>query len=103
MLPDHLVCSGRLPSSLNGLACPYSVSGRMPEPMTIEGPQAYDTPEVGQIGDQAPPCAVRHFGSLADWLGPKTSGFPDDVLRLRLFECRQRFLLVVPGLLNERR
>jgi hypothetical protein len=45
---------------------------------------------------------VRHYGSLADWLGPKASSIPDDVLSLRLFECRQRFLLVVPGIQNDR-
>jgi hypothetical protein len=102
MLPDHLVCSGRLPSSLNGKPCPYSVVGRMPEPVPIGRSRARDAPEVGEEGDLAPPCAVRHYGSLADWVGPRTSGFPDDVLALRLFECRQKFLLVVPGIQNER-
>jgi hypothetical protein len=101
MLPEHLVCSGRLPSSLNGKPCPYSVAGRMPEPVPVVPTRPKETSEVGGVGDKAPPCAVRHFGSLADWLGPKASGFPDDVLTLRLFECRQKFLLVIPGIRNE--
>ena len=98
LLPDHLVCSGALPSTLNGKPCPYSIAGRIPDPVVV-GPRR---PELGEVGDQAPPCAVRHFGSLADWLGPKASGFIPEVLRLRLFECRQKFLLVVPGIRNER-
>jgi hypothetical protein len=101
LLPEHLVCSGKLPSSLDGKPCPFSVAGHMPEPTPIRRSRA-NSPEVGEPGDLAPPCAIRHYGSLADWLGPKAVGFPKEVLTLRLFECRQKFLLVVPGLLNER-
>jgi hypothetical protein len=72
----------------------------MPEPTAIDRSRTWSTPDVGDVGDRAPPCAVRHYGSLADWLGPKPSGFSPDTLKLRLFECRQKFLLVVPGIQN---
>lgn len=102
LLPEHLVCSGKLPSSLNGKRCPHSIAGRMPEPTPIGRSRAGPSLEIGEPGDLAPPCAVRHFGSLADWLGPRSGGYSDDVLTLRLFECRQKFLLVVPGIHNDR-
>jgi hypothetical protein len=102
LLPDHQVCSGKIPSSLSGKPCPYSVAGRIPEPVVIGAVRARQSPEIGQAGDKAPPCALRHYGSLADWVGPRASGFNADVLGLRLFECRQMFLLVVPGIQNER-
>ena len=102
LLPDVLVCSGIIPSSLNGHPCPHSVGSRIPDPVLIDQEWSLQTPEIGDAGDQAPPCAVRHYGSLADWLGPKASGFPGEVLNLRLFECRQRFLLVIPGVRNEK-
>jgi hypothetical protein len=98
LLPDHQVCSGQVPSSLNGKPCPYSVAGRIPEPVVISEAQSEAHPEIGEAGDLAPSCAVRHFGSLGDWLGPNASGFPEEVLASRLFECRQWFLLVVPWL-----
>jgi hypothetical protein len=101
LLPDHQVCSGKIPSTLGGSPCPYSIAGRIPDPVVIGEKRAQDAPEIGQEGEQAPPCAVRHYGSLADWVGPKASGFSRAVLRLRLFECRQRFLLVVPGIQND--
>lgn len=75
----------------------------MPDPVVIGEARALETPEIGQAEEQAPPCAVRHYGSLGDWLGPKAGGFAAEVLELRLFECRQKFLLVVPGILQERR
>lgn len=102
LLPDHRVCSGKVPSSLNGKPCPYSIAGRIPEPVVIGEARAQETPELGEADDQAPPCAVRHYGSLADWVGPKASGFSPEVLVLRLFECRQMFLMVIPGIRNER-
>lgn len=102
LLPDHQVCSGEIPYSLNGRPCPYSVAGRIPDLVTIGPGWAHATPEIGEPDDLAPPCAVRHFGSLGDWVGPKSSGFSDEELRLRLFECRQKFLLVVPGVSDAR-
>jgi hypothetical protein len=98
MLPDGLVCSGSVPSSLDGNPCPYSESGRMPRPEAVGPKRALESPEVGRAGDRAPPCAVRHYGSLAEWLGPNAGGLSAEVLKLRLFECRQRFLLVIPGI-----
>lgn len=98
LLPDHLVCSGRAASSLHGKPCLHSIGGRMPDPVVIR----QEMSELGEVGDRAPPCSVRHYGSLAGWLGPQATGFPGDVLGLRLFECKQMFLLVIPGVPDER-
>jgi hypothetical protein len=54
------------------------------------------------VGDLAPPCAVQALGSLASFLGSKAKGFGADLQPLRVFKCRLMYLLVVPGLTDEK-
>lgn len=73
----------------------------MPRPVRLDEVSARRQPELGNAGDWAPPCAARQLGALADWLGD-SQPVPDRFGRLRLFRCKQMFLLVVPGIVNER-
>lgn len=96
--PDDQICSGAIPPQLKGQPCPYSEGGRMPKPEPISEVSARSAPDRGAVGDLAPPCALRHLGRLADWEGEVTLPYPPPLGPLRLFKCRQMFLLVVPGL-----
>lgn len=97
-LTDDRVCSGLEATTLAGKACPHADSGRMPRPRAIDARTARRWPERGQAGDLAPPCSVVQLGSLGEWLGGRPGGYPERWMGLRLFRCRQWFLLVVPGL-----
>lgn len=98
VLPDSLICSGRLAAELDGQPCPYAVQGRMPglEPLR-EDTDTYSV-DKGRPGDLCPTCAKHQLGSLRHWQGHHGQQFPEELLSLRLFKCRQWFWLVVPGL-----
>lgn len=98
VLADDRVCSGLEAPALGGRPCPHAEGGRMPSLQPIDAGSARRWPERGRAGDLAPPCAAVQLGSLAGWLGARTGGHPDHLLGLRLFRCRQWFLMVVPGL-----
>jgi len=34
--PDSMICSGVLPAELNGKPCPFSQSGRIPDPLPLD-------------------------------------------------------------------
>lgn len=101
MMPDDEICSGLVPAQLRGKPCPYSDRGRMPTPVPIDEFSAQRLPGRGAVGDLAPPCAVQHLGRLADWEAEREARYPVELGPLRLFKCRQMFLLVVPGLKDD--
>jgi hypothetical protein len=96
--PDSLICSGVIPAELNGKQCPYSKNGRMPDPIPLNADDATYSIDKGQPGDLCPPCAWQQLSSLAHWQGYKGQRYPEHLLPLRLFKCRQGFWLVLPGL-----
>lgn len=96
--PDTLICSGVIPSELGGKPCPYSNAGRMPDVVPLDQTAANYTIDKGRPGDLCPPCAKQQLASLGHWQGHGGTKFPQDLLALRLFKCRQWFWLVVPGL-----
>jgi hypothetical protein len=96
-IPDRAVCSGRVPSSLGGQVCPYARRGRMPVARPLREEDVALRPRAGGPGDLAPPCAVERLGPVESWRQD-----PGPLSGLRLFKCRQMFLLVVPGLFDHR-
>jgi hypothetical protein len=73
----------------------------MPQPTALDEVTARRLPELGQPGDLAPPCAVQHLGRLGNWRQGEVD-HAEELRDLRLFKCRQMFLLVVPGLRHDR-
>jgi hypothetical protein len=96
--PDNLMCSGIIPADLSGKPCPFSDQGRMPHPQPLSEKEPSYSPDKGKPGDLCPPCAKQQLGSLEHWQGHNNQSFPPDLLKLRLFKCRQWFWLVVPGI-----
>ena len=95
---DRFVCSGELPSRLGGQPCVFSDKGRMPSPRPIDEIMTRMHPKLGRVGDLAPPCAIEQLGTVEAWMEAHNVCYPDVIKPLRLFKCRQMFLLVVPGL-----
>ena len=95
LLGDNLVCSGIFPSGLEGKHCPFSEGGRMPRLKPID--EASNL-KLGQSGELTPPCAVESLGSLEAWQRAGEVRYPEEFGSLKMFKCRQMFLLVVPGL-----
>ena len=99
--PDTLICSGVLPAELGGKPCPYSQAGRTPDPVPLNSDESGYTIDKGKPGDLCPPCAKQQLAHLGHWQGHVDGKFPEDLLPLRLFKCRQWFWLVVPGLYDD--
>jgi hypothetical protein len=59
-------------------------------------------PARGRPGDLAPPCALQTLGSLAQFAGDAAGRYSADLHPLRVLKCRKLFLLVVPGLRDDR-
>lgn len=96
--PDTLICSGLVPSELDGKPCPYSKSGRFPESVPLDPLDPTYSNDFGQPGDLCPPCAKQNLGNVGHWQGHGNQSFPPDLLSLRLFKCRMWFWLIIPGL-----
>jgi hypothetical protein len=96
--PDTLICSGIIPAELDGKPCPFSAAGCLPEPIPLNPSDPNYTIDKGRPGDLCPPCAKQQLGSLGHWQGHGGQQFPEKLLLLRLFKCRQWLWLVVPGL-----
>jgi hypothetical protein len=95
---DRFVCSGDLPSSLGGQPCLFSDNGRIPSPRPLDELMTKMHPTLGRVGDLAPPCVIEQLGTVEAWMEAHNVHYPDVIKPLRLFKCRQMFLLVVPGL-----
>lgn len=93
---DHTICS----SIMNGDACPYAEAGHMPALRPLDPRDPLYTPAMGEPGDLCPPCVRQHLLSLGHWQNQLGRPFPEPLLPLRLFKCRQWLWLVVPGLLH---
>ncbi len=96
--PDTLICSGIIPAELGGKPCPFSAAGRFPEVNPLDPDDPNYSIDKGQPGDLCPPCAKQQLGCLGHWQGHGGQQFPEELLSLRLFKCRQWLWLVVPGL-----
>ena len=97
-LRDDLVCSGLFPSHLDGTPCPFADEGRMPKPQPLDEVKVSMHPKLGCVGDLVPPCAIEQLGPLQAWRRGEGVRYPSDLGPLRLYKCRQMFLLIVPGL-----
>lgn len=95
LLGDDLICSGIFSSGLEGKPCPFSEEGKIPRPQPID---EASKPKLGQPGDLAPPCAVESLGNLEAWPSAGEVRYPEELGSLKVYKCRQMFLLVVPGL-----
>ena len=96
--PDTLICSGILPAELGGQPCPYSQAGRIAPPLPLNANDPNYSIDKGQPSDLCPPCAKQQLAHLGHWQGHGKRQFPEELLSLRLFKCRQWFWFVVPGL-----
>jgi hypothetical protein len=96
--PDSLICSGVIPPELSGKPCPFSQEGQLPDPVPLDPDAPNYSVDKGQPGDFCPPCAKQQLAHLGHWQGHGEQQFPQELLSLRLFKCRQWFWLVVPGL-----
>ncbi len=99
--PDTMICSGLIPAELGGQLCPFSQNGRVPAPIPLSTNGSTPSADKGQVGDLCPPCAKQQLGPLAHWQGHRNQTFPEELLPLRLFKCRQWLWLVVPGLRDD--
>jgi hypothetical protein len=95
LVHDERVCSGDLPSRLEGKACPWADRGRFPA--GSGRPQSLmSASEASKASDAVLPARLdKPMGRLGDWLD-LASG-ESGVAVLQVFRCRQMFLLVVPG------
>src|SRR5579884_1178323 len=89
VFPDYLICSGKIPSDLGGEPCPYSVAGRIPDLVQRDETSPIYSIDKGEPGDLCPPCAKQKLGHLGHWQGHRGQQFPEHLLPLRLFKCRQ--------------
>jgi hypothetical protein len=96
--PDTLICSGIMLAELGGRPCPFSQAGRFPPPQPLSQDEPGYTIDKGRPGELCPPCAKQQLSSLGHWQGHGGRRFPEALLPLRLFKCRQWLWLVVPGL-----
>jgi hypothetical protein len=96
--PDSMICSGVLPAKLNGKPCPFSQSGRIPDPLPLDSNDAGYSIDKGRPGDLCPPCVKQHLAHLGQWASHNQSQFPTELLLLRLWKRLQWFWMVVPGL-----
>jgi len=96
--PDALICSGMIPPELGGKPCPFSQAGCLPDPTPLDPDASTYSIDKGQPGDLCPPCAKQQLTNLGHWQGHGKQQFPEELLSLRLFKCRQWFWLVVLGL-----
>lgn len=99
--PDTMICSGVIPAELNGQPCPFSQNGRLPDPIPLHKNGSVYTIDKGKLGDFCPPCAKQQLGPLGHWQGHHNQTFPEELLPLRLFKCRQWLWLVIPGLRDD--
>jgi hypothetical protein len=96
--PDSMICSGTLVAELGGKPCPFSQSGHIPDPLPLNADDPDYTIDKGRPGALCPPCVKQQLAHLGHWQGHGKQSFPQELLPLRLFKCRQWFWLVVPGL-----
>jgi len=73
----------------------------MPRPRRIEAGDVRSEEGRGPLGDLAPPCAALARGGLGAFLGARSAGLNPGLLPLRVFKCRMRYVLVVPGLRDD--
>ena len=99
--PDTMICSGLIPAELGGRPCPFSQNGRLPDPIPLCKNSSTYTIDKGRPSDLCPPCAKQQLGSLGHWQGHRGQTFPEELLPLRLFKCRQWLWLVIPGLRDD--
>lgn len=99
--PDGEVCSNPDGGGEGARPCPHSDGGRLPPPQRLSETGARHAAAKGSPGEFAPPCAIQHFGSLQAWQG-EGGPYPEDLHPLRVFRCRKWFLLVVPGIRDDR-
>ena len=96
--PDTLICSGVLPEELDGKPCPFSQSGRIPDPLPLNPNDPSYSIDKGEPGALCPACALQQLASLGHWQGHAYQNSPTELLSLRLFKCRMWLWFVVPGL-----
>ena len=70
----------------------------MPRPQPISEASKQ---KLGQSGELAPPCAVESLGTLEAWQSSGEVRYPEELGLLKVYKCRQMFLLVVPGLTGD--
>lgn len=102
LYPDTLICSGVIPAELKGQLCPYAQNGSLPDPVPLNPNDPTYTVDKGQPGDLCPPCIKQQLAHLGHWQGHRGQFYPEDLLSLRLFKCRQWFWLVVIGLEDQK-
>jgi hypothetical protein len=72
----------------------------MPRPVRMDEVARRRSPKLGKTGNWAPPCCIEQLGALREWTLAEGQTLPEALEGLRLFKCRQMFLLVVPGLVD---
>jgi len=98
LYPDTLICSGVVPPELGGKPCPYAHNGGIPDAVPLNSDDPAYTIDKGQPGDLCPPCVKQQLAHLGHWQGHGGQTYPEELLPLRLFKCRQWFWLVILGL-----
>lgn len=95
--PDTLICSGLVPSELDGKPCPYSQAGRFPGCSRLNLNNPTYSIDKGQPGDLCPLCAKQQLGNVGHWQRHGNQTFPHELLSLRLFKCQMWFWLIFLG------
>ncbi|QLE46496.1 hypothetical protein FD723_40505 (plasmid) [Nostoc sp. C052] len=108
--PENVICSGLLAylplvskEQGSSTSCSYYVNGVFPEIKPLDEKDPLYSIDKGNPGDLAPTCALCQHSSLENsQKGSRSEGkFPQELLPLRLFRCRQGLFLVVPGLYDD--
>lgn len=95
ILPDSLICSGVLG---NEGPCEHSCNGRFPGVISLD---EYASVDQGECGNLFPICGYQSLATLGHWQGHDKKPYPDELLDHKLFKCKKRIWLVVPGVIDE--
>ncbi len=79
--------------------CPHAQHGQIRLAPIDESDSNYSV-DKGLHGDLSPLCSQSQLAHLGHWQGHQGALFPENLLPLRLFKCRQGHWLVVQGLLD---
>jgi len=93
--PDYRVCSGHIPSHLEGQPCPFSDEGRMPALQDFPVICSYAPNGEPSSLRAASTCGLQFLGALEGWTKNRTLLFPKEFGEHDLYKCRQMFLLIL--------
>ena len=93
--PDFRVCSGNVPSQLDGQPCPFSDHGRIPYFQALSATGNDDPGRESSMSPFGSACVLQLLGVLKGWASGHTLLFPLKMSDHDLYKCRMMFLLIL--------